>query len=116
MDVISYFFVRFGLFVFFVLPACPLPALWQYCEERWHLAALTWAIRLLAIIYIVVAAWFANRTAHHYALEHRNLYSSMRFAFYDARLRLAFLPGIGHWFMPKDDKPEDDDDGADNAA
>ena len=38
----------------------------------------------------------------------------MRFAFYDARLRLAFLPVVGHWFMPKDDKQEDDDDEADN--
>jgi len=116
MDPILYFFVRFGIFLFIALPACALRPLWEFCEERWHIPALTWTIAAFALAYLLAAGWFAKRTAHHYAFEKRNLYSSKVFACYDARLRLAFLPVVGHWFMPKDDKQEDDDDEADNAA
>ena len=114
MDSITYIFVRFVLFVLFFIPDCLFLAAWGYCEEKWHLAGLTWAVCLFTFVYIVAAAWFANRTAHHYIFEQRNLHSSIRFALYDARLRLAFLPGIGHLFMPKDQ--EDVDDEADNAS
>jgi hypothetical protein len=108
MHSIAYFFVRFVFFVLFFIPDCLFLAAWGYCEERWHLAGLTWAVCIFAFVYIPVAAWFANRTAHYYIFEERDFHSSIRFAFYDARLRLAFLPGIGHWFRPKD---QEDDDG-----
>jgi hypothetical protein len=114
MDSIAFPFVRFVLFVLLFIPNCLFLAAWGYCAERWHLAGLTWAVCILALVYIVAAAWFANRTALHYVFEERNLRSSIRFAFDDARLRLASLPRIGHWFMPKDQ--EDVDDEADNAS
>jgi hypothetical protein len=105
MNPIAYFFVRLGLFVLFVIPVC---LCWRHgYEESWHLAGLTWAICIFGLVYVIAAGWFANRTAHHYIFEVHSLYSSMKFAFYDARLRLAFLPGIGHWFMPADDKDDD---------
>ena len=84
MEPIAYTFVRCVLFVLFVTPDCLFLAAWGYCEERWHLADLTWAVWIFAFVYIVAAAWFANRTAHHYIFEQRNLHSSIRFAFYAA--------------------------------
>src|SRR5262245_19801798 len=111
---IAFVFVRSVLFVLLFIVDCLFLAAWGYCTERWHLGGLTWAVCIFAFVYIVAAAWFANRTAHHYVFEQRTLHSSIRFAFYDARRRLALLPRIGHWFMPKDQ--EDIEDEADSAS
>ena len=114
MDSIAFLFVRFVLFVLFFIPHCLFLAAWGYCEERLHLPGLTWAACIFTLVYIVAAAWFANRTALHYIFEERDLRSSISFALDDAQLQLASLPRIGHWFMPKDQEDVDDED--DNAS
>lgn len=120
MKAIEYFIFRFMLFIGFLFIASPVGMLAVYCDNRWHLMdirPLAWTFLILVVLYTVAAGWFASRTAHHLAFEQRNLYSSLRFAFYDARLRLGFLPVIGHWFIRADDRQEnDDDDQADSAA
>ena len=52
--------------------------------------------------------WFARRVTHHFCIENRFFCDAIRNALWDARLRLAFLPCIGHWFVEKHEEGDED--------
>jgi hypothetical protein len=49
-------------------------------------------------------------TAHHMFDEDRMFLAAIKSTLSDLRLRLAFVPLIGYWFTPDEDKTHHDDD------
>jgi SNF family Na+-dependent transporter len=115
MRAIEYLSLRFVLFLVFAAITSPLTFLlvWlaQFIEARDELNGFRWVVIPIALAYILGLSWLANQAAQHMAFEDRKLGAAVRFAFYDLRLRLAFLPLVGHWFeSPNEHKDRDDDD------
>jgi hypothetical protein len=54
--------------------------------------------------------WLTNRMAQHVAFEDQPFAVALRMTYYDLRLRLAFLPFVGHWFEPHTDENDSDDE------
>ena len=105
MDGIQYLILRFCLWLFFILITSPILLgfgwLMNYFKdhEEYKMAGLIVAVFGLA--YLFCLSWFANKTAQHMAFENKKFRPAVKLAFYDLKLRLAFLPLVGHWFAPK---------------
>ena len=111
MRAIQYLIIRFALFFFFVLVTSPVPlvagALLKYCDAHEQFQIFRWVFIGILLVWLFGLPWLTNRAAQHMAFEDRKFGEAVKCAFYDLRLRLAFLPVIGHWFEPES---RDDDD------
>lgn len=108
---IQYLILRFGLFFFFGLVTSPVAFLCslmvRYLDAHEQFRIFRWVFIAIALAWLFGLPWLTNRAAHHMAFEDRRFDDAVKCAFYDLRLRLAFLPVIGHWFEPES---RDDDD------
>jgi hypothetical protein len=111
MKGIEYLILRFGLFLFFALitsPVAIIAGVMIECLDAYeHLRILRWVFLAILLAWLFGLPWLVNRAAQHMTFENQKLGDAMKGAFYDLRLRLAFLPVIGHWF---NFKSRDDDD------
>jgi len=114
MRIIQYLIIRFSLFSVFVLVTSPVPiiagALLDYCDTHEPFQHVRWFFIGILLVWLFGLPWLTKRAAQHMAFEDRRFGAAVKCAFYDLRLRLAFLPVVGHWFAPKS---RDDDDHAD---
>jgi hypothetical protein len=75
---------------------------------------LAWGIRLLLLVMLFGLYWLAKRMSYHMTIEGKAFRRGVKEGLLDARLHLAFLPLIGHWFAAEEDKrnwQEDDNEG-----
>lgn len=111
MRAIQYLITRFALFFIFILVTSPVPliagALLKYCVAYEQFQILRWVFIGILLVWLFGLPWLTNRAAQHMAFEGRSFCEAVKCTFYDLRLRLAFLPVIGHWFEPE--SPDDDD-------
>jgi len=74
---------------------------------------LAWTIRLSLLLFFFGLYWLSKRMSLHMTIEGKTFGRGVREGLQDARLHLAFLPLVGHWFIPDEDKRDfekDDDD------
>lgn len=113
---IQFLILRFGLFFFFAALTSPIAIvadlLMQYCDAHEKLRMFKWVFAPVLLGWLIGLAWLTNQVAHHMAFEDQKLGAAVRLAFYDFRLKLAFLPLVGHWFESHSDQRETDDDEA----
>ena len=111
MKGIEYLILRFGLFLFFALITSPVAiiagVMIMYLDAHEQFRMLRWVFVVVLLAWLFGLPWLVNRTAQHMVFENRRMGDAVKGACYDLRLRLAFLPIIGHWF---DIKSRDDED------
>lgn len=102
---LKYLVLRVGLGVILLLVTMPIGegVIWLI-----NFKAFNWIGFPIGIFYVFSLSWFANKTAEHMAFEGQNMLSAMRFTLGDLRLRLAFLPVVGSWFISDSGKRDDD--------
>ena len=105
---LKYLVLRIGLVVILLLVTMPIGEgiIWLT-----NIKAFNWIGLPIGVLYVFALGWFANKTAEHMAFEGRNMLSAMRFTLGDLRLRLAFLPVVGSWFISDPVKRDDDKEG-----
>jgi hypothetical protein len=112
MKGIEYLILRIGLVLFLWLLTSPVVLvailLGHYFESHEEYKNLQWTLLPLVFFYIIGVPWYANKTAQYMAFDKRNFFDARKCVDSDLKLRLAFLPLIGHWFAPKVDKKDDD--------
>jgi hypothetical protein len=106
---LKYLVLRIGLLVLLLLASLPIgEAIFWLTNFK----ALNWIAYPIGILYLFGLGWFANKTSEHVAFEGRSLFTAIKFAFGDLRLRLAFLPVVGNWFISDSgNHNEDKEDG-----
>jgi hypothetical protein len=88
------------------------PAAWlaSDLEARTQQNVLGWAIRVCLVVWFFCMYWFSKRMSHHMTIEGKTFVRGVKDGLLDARLHLAFLPLVGDWFMPEEDKRNYDTD------
>ncbi len=66
----------------------------------------------LALAWILGSWWLSLKTVHHMVDENCLFLTAVKYTLYDLRLMIAFVPFIGCWFEPDEDKTQNDDDAA----
>lgn len=110
MSGILYFFLRFVLYACFIIVTSPVAIVWiliiKYLDTHEQFRILEWIGFLFALAYIVCLEWFTSQTAKHVAFGNKDLGAAVKLTYYDLRLRLSFLPLVGHWFESRTDKDD----------
>ena len=105
------------LFVLLVVVTLPFsfPAFWlaKSITTRSEQNPLGWGIGLILLALIVGLYWLAKKMSYHMTIEGKPFWEGAKAGLLDARLHLAFLPLVGHWFMVSPDKQDQDDDTVD---
>jgi hypothetical protein len=110
MAMFQFYTLKFVFLMLFFLPISgPLVMAIQYSKEHWHLGPLEFALGAATLLWLLISRWLAHEVAYNYAFENHTLLNAIRFAYYEARLRLAFLPIVGHWLAPARDREEGED-------
>jgi len=113
MRFIQYVLLRFALFFFFALITSPVVLvaglLLEYCNAHEQVRMLRWISLAILLLWLFGLPWLTNRAAQHMAFEDRKFGDAVKGALYDLKLRLAFLPVVGHWFEPKNRDDHDHD-------
>jgi hypothetical protein len=113
---VAYLVLRAGLFWVFALIISPVALLliWlmNYFDPRGELKLFDWIGVPITIASIFGLLWFANRTGQHMVFDERKFGAAVKWSFCDFQLRLAFLPLVGHWFVPRSDEQNRDNDDA----
>jgi hypothetical protein len=66
----------------------------------------------LALGWILGSWWLSLKTVHHMVDENCLFLTAVKHTLYDLRLMIIFMPFIGCWFKPDEDKTQNDDDAA----
>lgn len=98
------------LFWFFIACSPVLLLRWLYPESTEKSSGLTWITGSWALICLIVSWWFSKTNVHYMIDDQLGFPEAVKRSWYDARLRLAFIPLIGTWFIPDEDKTKYDDD------
>ncbi len=111
---IAHFILTKLLLALWLLITLPmwLPAVWlaESIEASRYTNILAWGIRLALIVFLFGLYWLSKRMSHHMTIEGLSFGKGVSAGFQDARLHLAFLPLVGHWFAGRQSKRGDDDD------
>jgi hypothetical protein len=112
LRLITKYFLSKVLFVAWFLitlsPALLLAWLQHYREEKESWLAGVAALWALACL---VGSWWLGETTARYIVEENQMFlDAVKRTLYDLRLRLAFIPIIGLWFTPDEDKTHYDED------
>ena len=85
-----------------------LPTVWlaESIETHGNHSVLAWGIRLSLLVLFLGLYWLAKRMSYHMTIEGETFVQGVKSGFRDAKLHLAFLPVVGHWFSER----KDDDD------
>jgi hypothetical protein len=104
VDAIHYLILRIVLFLVFAIITAPLTLalVWVYKFINTHkqYEGFLWLLLPIGYAYIFSIPLLAHRVAQQMVSENCSFAKAVGFAFYDLRLRLAFLPLIGYWFEP----------------
>jgi len=114
MKAIEYLILRFGLFLFYALVTSPVlfVLIWvvDFLNAHEQFTMLKWAIVPFVLAWLFGLPWLASQTAQRIAFEDQGFGTAVKLTFHDLQLYMAFLPLVGHWFMPRLDKAEGDGD------
>ena len=66
----------------------------------------------LLLAWVLGSWWLSLKTFHHMVDENCLFLTAVKNTLYDLRLMIAFVPFIGSWFEPDEDKTQNDDDAA----
>ena len=106
--------LRFGLFILFALLTSPLPIgaglMMEYLDAHENVRMLQWVFAPILLAWLFGLPWLTSQMAQRMAFEDQEFGVAVRMTFYDLRLRLAFIPLVGHWFEPHTDQKDSDDD------
>ena len=112
---LAHFILSKLLFVACLVLAAPIWYLGYLALEAGHQQKLlAWSIFLSLLLIFFGLYWLAKRMSYHMTIEQKPFARGVKEGLLDARLHLAFLPLVGQWFMPEEDKrnfEEDDDEG-----
>ena len=110
---VQYLILRVGLFFFFMLVTSPIAIvcglMMKYLEAHEQVRILKWIFAPGLVAWLFGVPWLSSRAAEHMAFEDRTFGVAAKLAFWDLRLRLVFLPLVGHWFAPDTNTKDDDD-------
>ena len=113
--VIYYLVLRIWLFIFFVVVTSPVPIaaglLAEYLDAHEQVRMLKWICYPVMLAWLVGLPWLVGQTAHRMAFEDKTFGAALKLTYYELRLRMSFLPLIGHWFEIPRDKRDTEDDG-----
>ncbi len=73
---------------------------------------ISWLAVPLVLGWLVGALWLAMKTVHYMFDEKYMFLAAVRYTLNDLRCKLAFVPLVGHFFTPDEDKTHYDEDGA----
>ena len=105
------FLSKFLVIFWLIVTSPPLLLLaWLFESHPDLRSELSWLGLLLALAWIFGSWWLGQTTAYHMFDENRMFLAAVRHTLYDLRLRLAFVPLVGWWFTPDEDKTKHDDD------
>jgi len=63
------------------------------------------------ILVCLIGSWLLGHGMAHYMVDEKKLFlDSVKWAWYELRFKLVFVPLIGHFFVPDEDKTKPDDD------
>jgi hypothetical protein len=68
-----------------------------------------WFVVPYALFWVGGSFWLGLRMLSHIVDGHHSFPKAVKHTWYDLRLRFAFLPLIGSFFMTNEDRPQDDD-------
>jgi hypothetical protein len=71
---------------------------------------LAWGLRLALVLMFFGLYWLAKNMSYHMTIEGKSFGRGIKEGLLDARLHLAFLPLVGHWFTPEEEKRNFQDD------
>ena len=102
--------------LFFVWLAATSPPLlfliWLRHSYEEYTTLVSWLALPVALAWLLGSWWLAATTAR-YVFEEKQLFSTaVKYTLSDLRLKLAFLPVVGHLFAPDEDKTHNDGDDA----
>ena len=66
-----------------------------------------WPLAILGLIWFFTLPWLTKRAANYMVSHNVKMWAAMKLAVYDLRLILAFIPFVGHWFIPSKDEEDD---------
>ena len=114
MNGIHYLLLRLVLFLFFAAVTSPVVfvSIWcmEYLDAHEQIRMLRWVFIPVLLAWLFGLPWLTSQTAQHMTFEDQKFGAAVRLTFCDVRLRLSFLPLVGHWFEPPTDKKEADDE------
>jgi hypothetical protein len=101
------------LLILWTLVTSPLwfPLVWlakKFNEHDEH-EVLAGTICVILLAFFAGLYWLSKKMSYHMTIEGEPFGKSVKAGLLDARLHLAFLPLVGHWFMAKPDKRDNDD-------
>ena len=100
---------------FFWLAATSPPLLFLIWLRHYHeeyTTLVSWLGVPLALAWLLGSWWLAMTTARHMFEEKRLFFTAVKYTLSDLWLKLAFLPFVGHFFTPDEDKTHHDGDDA----
>ena len=112
MKGIHFILLWIWLYVFFVLVTSPILfvsiRLMDYLAAHENLRILGWLFLPVMLSWLIGLPWITTRVAHHITYKDQNFGAAVRLTLGEFRLRLTFLPLVGHWFASPGDKNESD--------
>jgi len=88
----------------------PIYLLANYLDRHAQHDILAWTIRVGFLAFFAGLYWLSRKISYHTMIEGLPLQKGFDLGLQDARLHLAFLPWIGHWFILSPDPEEKDED------
>ncbi len=102
------------LFVFWLIVTSPplLLLIWLIQSHERLRSVVSWLALPLVLAWVCGSWWLGFRTGYHMFDENRLFLTAVKHTWFDLKLRLSFVPVIGHSFTPDEDKTHFDDDDA----
>ena len=94
-----------------VVVACPLwlARWWLQGHEKVN-STVGWVMVPMGLVCLLASLWLGKTTAHYMVDENQMFLDAIKRTLWDARLRMAFVPVVGWWFIPGEDKTKPDGD------
>jgi hypothetical protein len=111
---IAHFLLTKLLLVLWAVVTLPvwLPLVWlaRWLEARGDQQLLAWGIRIILFMALLALWWISKQMSYYMTVEKRTFRYGVKAGILDAKLRLAFVPLVGHWFDSKAEHFNKDDD------
>jgi len=98
------------LFWFFVTSPPILLMVWLFQTHENLRAYLGWLGFLIILFWFFGSLWLSMTTSRHMDVENQLFLEALKHTLSDLRFKLAFIPLLGAWFAPDEDKTRNDDD------
>jgi hypothetical protein len=98
------------LFWFFVTSPPALLTAWLFYTHENLVTNWGW-LGFLIILGWFLGSWWLEMTTSHYVFDEKKMFlEAVKQTLSDLRFKLAFIPVLGAWFVPDEDKTKNDDD------